>query len=166
MAQQMAQRLAQISPVSAEDRPALLEGSRNMVRRMRARLGAWGENGVLDRAPKFPSLNLPATMKPHLSAMGRYQVCNWATMRQQGAEYEDESRRAGAIATTGITMAVFYLRKPFADKGGKIAEIEDYLTNEAMDREFQRVMKSPDLLTHIEEQCQPFVTEMFSPETK
>ncbi len=134
-----------------------------IVRHVRARLDTWGERGVLDRAPAFPKIELPAAGNRHLNAMGRYQACNWVLVNQQGESYDRQTRRNGAVASMAVTLAVVYLRQPFLKQGARSEQIEAFLTGAAMDRTFKQVMASKELTSYVEQQCQPLITEMFAP---
>jgi hypothetical protein len=160
--EQLVSRLEAIGPSPVEDRAALKAGMQSVVRQVRARLEAWGERGVLDRAPAFPKIGLPAATEPHLNAMGRYQACNWVLMNQQGERYDRETRRNGAVASTAVTLAVIYLRQPFLKHGGGSEQIEAFLTGAAMDRAFKQVMANEEWVLYVEQQCQPLITEMFA----
>ncbi|MCW5966823.1 MAG: hypothetical protein KIT83_22475, partial [Bryobacterales bacterium] len=105
---------------------------------------------------------LPDAADRHLDAMARYQVCNWATVNQQNEVNDQRTRVAGAMATAGVTLAIVFLRQPFTSQGGKPERIEAFLTGTPMDVVFQQVVKDADLMTHIEQRCQPLITEMFT----
>lgn len=159
---QLVARLEAIGPSPVKDLAALKAGMQLVVRQVRARLESWGEKGILDRAPAFPTIELPTAKQRHLNAMGRYQACNWVLMNQQGESYDRETRRNGAVASTAVTMAVIYLRQPFLKQGGKAEQIEAFLTGAAMDRPFNQVMGTPELVSYMEQQCQPLITELFT----
>jgi hypothetical protein len=160
--EQLVARMEAIGPRPIKDRAALQVGMQMIVRQVRATLERWEERGVLDRAPAFPKLKLPEAKRSHLTAMGRYQVCNWVLMNQQDEAYDLETRRNGAVASTAMTLAVIYLRQPFLKQGGASEQIEAFLTGTAMDRAFKQTMGSKQWVSYVEQQCQPLITEMFT----
>lgn len=161
IAEQTIARLEAISPTPVKDRTTYHQSVRKLVHSLRAQLESWGEDSVLDRSPLFPRLNFPTANQKHLNAMARYQACNWVLIHQQGKTYDLKTRRNGALATAAVSLTVVFLRKPFTAQGGKNQEIESFLTGPPMDHIFKQVMKNTDLLSHVEEQCQPVVSALF-----
>ena len=68
----------------------------------------WGVDGVLERAPELPGLEIAAAEDPFLDAMARYQVCNLllALQLEDPAYREDMNIRItsvfGLSAVTGV----------------------------------------------------------------
>lgn len=162
IAEQAIARLEAINPTPEKNREIYHRSIRKLLHALRMQLESWGEETVLERSPLFPKLNFPTANQKHLNAMARYQACNWVLIHQQGKTYDLKTRRNGALATAAVSLTVVFLRKPFIARGGKNQEIETFLTGPPMDHLFKQVMKNTDLLSHVEEQCQPVVNALFA----
>ena len=144
LAQQLVERFESIGPGEPVDRAALAAGVRKQVLQLREAVEEWGESGVLARAPKFPRLELPSSGQRHLDAMARYQICNLVLMKQFADSPDPDTRRIGALGMTAVTTAVLFLRPPFLASGGRMEQVEPFLTSPAMEREALRTSSSSD----------------------
>src|SRR5688500_16213384 len=109
VAQQLAERLAEISPGPASDAGALLERARKDVRRQRARVESWGPKGALERAPDLAKLEMPKSDDKRLDAMARYQLCNavlYIKHVNRARETDAAARLTAARGLAGVTLAV------------------------------------------------------------
>lgn len=161
LASQVADKMQAID--STADRERLMTGGRRLITLIRRRLDSWGEKEVLARAPQFPKLAMPASTQPHLDAINRYQVCNLLLDVQQAAQNDIGMRRTGVIGSAAITTAAVYLRKPFLEAGGKLPDVEKFLTGSAMQSVFEAIQNDRSLADHVAEQCTPVVTSLLQP---
>jgi hypothetical protein len=99
-------------------------------------------------------LTLPGANDRHLDAMARYQLCNLVLFRQ----FES----VGAFGLTAVTLAVVYLMQPFVAGGGSPDRVEAFLTGATMEKVNSAIQEKPELLTHVERQCEPVVGELLS----
>jgi len=160
MAAQLAGRLTSIS--KPRDAAGLEQGTRKIVQAVRGQLEAWTARGALDKAPTFPMLKLPSADDRHLDAMARFQLCNLVLFRQFESADDAQDRRVGALGLTAVTLAVVYLMQPFVAGGGSPGQVEAFLTGAPMGRVSDEVQQKPDLLAHVEGQCEPLVGELLS----
>lgn len=160
MAGQLADRLTSIS--KPRDPAGLAEATRKIVQAVRGQLESWTAQGALDKAPAFPMLKMPSANNRHLDAMARYQLCNLVLFRQFESAADAQDRRVGAFGLTAVTMAVVYLMPPFVAAGGNPDRVEAFLTGAPMERVNTDIQQKPDLLAHVERQCEPIVGELLS----
>jgi hypothetical protein len=162
LATQLAERVTTVvgggKPAREPDR--LARFATDVVQAMRARVDAWSTRGVLERAPVFAKLGLPAAREPHLDAMARYQLCNMPLMLQFEAVGDERSRMTGALGLTAMTVAIVHLRQPYLAGGGSPEDIPAFLTSAAMERVAQSVQTTPELRAHVERQCEPVVADL------
>jgi len=161
LASQVANKMQDIDP--AADRERMLAGGRRLIALIRSRLDAWGEKEVLARAPQFPKLAMPASTQPHLDAINRYQLCNLLLETQQADLNDIGLRRTGVVGSAAITTAAIYLRKPFLEAGGKLPDVEAFVTGPAMEAVFEALQTNPELADHAADQCTPVVTALLQP---
>jgi len=157
LARQFAGRMEAIEPSRKKDPAALLLKGREMVTRFSGQIAAWGEKGVLARAPKLAMLKLPTAKQPHLDAMARYQVCSFILMLQYEGMEQTDKRVVGAIGLSGVTMLVLSLRDPFIAAGGKTPQIEAFLTSAPMEAVTDRLQRDVKLLEAVQTECGPVV---------
>lgn len=160
LSQQLYDRLAAIEEAPDDDPAEALGRVRDGVLRLRAAVDDWGDEGVFARAPSFGRLDVPRSGQRHLDAMARYQLCNAMLIRQLLEEEDAERQRVAMIGVTGLTVAIMFLRDPFITQGGSHAQIESFLTSEAMEREFTRIQQSRALRDHVDEACAPTVATL------
>ena len=165
MAQQLGERMTQMG-IGGRDEDHVLAIARQTVTRMRMHLDAWKLSGVLERAPRFPELELPEATNQYVDAMTRYSLCNIVLFRMFVDPTTREDPRAMAISTyglTGVTMAIVRLREPYVREGGTDAMIEAALTSPELEVLAQRIQEEEDLLRHVARQCDPLVRALLGP---
>jgi hypothetical protein len=157
---QLVERLTAIT--QPRDARVLAQGAQKMVLAVQGTLDTWTAAGTLKRAPSFPQLTVPGAGERHLDAMARYQLCNVVLMRQFESGADEDTRQAGALGLTAITLALLHLRQPYVAGGGSDAGMEAALTSAPMARLFEQMQSAPALLTHVETRCEPVVQELLS----
>lgn len=165
MAQQLGERMTQAG-LGGSDEGRVIDRAREAVAGMRQHLEAWELRGVLENAPRFPELELPAGTNRYLDAMTRYSLCNLVLFRVFADPAFREDRRAMTISTyglTGMTMAIVRLREPYVREGGNDAGIEAALTGPELESLAEKIQKDEDLLRHVEQQCSPVVVSLLAP---
>jgi hypothetical protein len=163
--QQLADRL---STLPMGDQPPLspatrLERAREAVATFRTTLDEWGLEGTLSRAPTLADLGLPTSSDRLLDAMGRYQFCSLVLALQAAPSGQAENFNLQFTAVMGLTagtMAVLYLRAPFAAAGGTDQELEAYMTSAGMEAVAARVQEDEALLDRARAGCTPIVVEL------
>lgn len=158
MASQLAERLTTIS--KPKDAAGLAQATRRIVEAVGGQLESWTARGALDKAPTFPMLTLPGANDRHLDAMARYQLCNLVLFRQFESAADAQDRRVGAFGLTAVTLAVVYLMQPFVAGGGNPDRVAAFLTGAPMEKVNSAIQERPELLTHVERQCEPVVGEL------
>ena len=164
MVRQLGERMTQMG-IGESDEVRVL-AARETVAGMRQILDGWELRGVLERAPRFPELELPGGTNQYVDAMTRYSLCNIVLFRMFADPATREDFRATAVSTyglTGVTMAIIRLREPYVREGGTDAMIEAALTGPALEVLAERIQKDEDLLRHVSRQCDPVVRTLLGP---
>ena len=165
LAQQLGERMTQVG-LAGSDEGLVIASAREAVGGMRQHLDAWELRGVLEKAPRFPELELPATTNRYLDAMTRYSLCNLVLFRVFADPAMREDRKAMSTSTfglTGMTMAIVRLREPHVREGGTDATMEAALTRPELESLAEKIQKDEDLLRHVEQQCSPVVLSLLGP---
>jgi hypothetical protein len=163
-AQQLADRLLALGDTSS-DAEQVLGGAREMLRRMRDAVDAWGAEGARRRAPEFAGLSLPGAARPSLFAMGAWSVCNLDLYLAY-----DEATRTGdagaalapALGLTAVTLVILRLREPFLGEGGAQPEIEAHLTSPEFEALLASIQSTPPLRAAVREGCAPALGELLA----
>lgn len=165
LAQQLGERMTQAG-LTGSGEGRVIDSAREAVAGMRQHLDAWELGGVLENAPRFPELELPASTNQYVDAMTRYSLCNLVLFRVFADPAFREDRRAMSISTyglTGMTMAIVRLRDPYLQEGGTDATMEAALTRPELGSLMEEIQKDEDLLLHVERQCRPVVLTLLGP---
>lgn len=140
----------------------LRENARLTVDALSARFAGWGEKAVREHAPALRSLGLPEAKQPHLDAMARYFTCAGVYevlhLRDAFAKAEQDERVLAAMAPTGFSMAMLYLRTPYLDSGGTDAQMEAAMTSPQMEPILATLQEDVKLLEAAYRECSPVVT--------
>jgi hypothetical protein len=156
---QLAERMRLLGEAEP-DEARLLEAARRVVGSMVEVLHAWGVDGVLERAPDPPGLEIAAAGDALLDAMARYQICNLllALQLEDPAYREDMNARITSVfGLSAVTLAVVRLREPFHAGGGDDAAIEAHLAGPALEPLFAAIQQEPQTRARAEEGCEPVV---------
>ena len=158
MVQQFAQRLVEAG-FEWESQKQMRSGTEQVVQDMRQYLEEKGETELLADAPQFQSIALPKANQVHLDAMARYNTCILLLYIQHSEREQQDSdaRMTAAVGLSALSMTVIYLRQPYINIGGKMIDIENHLTSDAMEQVIQNMQKDPDVRANAEAQCAPFV---------
>jgi hypothetical protein len=160
LANQLAGRLTQVGAVAPADPLSPSERANKTVKDLGVYLGSLTDQGAFERAPVFTQIKVPVSGQLHLDAMARYQVCTLELFRRFETGTNPGSRRATALGLTAVTMAVIRLREPFIRAGGNDERIEGFLTGGPMNSLFEQLQAKPDLLAHVERQCEPVLRDL------
>jgi hypothetical protein len=163
-AQQLADRLLALGD-DGSDPQQVLGGAREMLRRMRDTVDAWGGEGALRRAPTFDGVSLPGASRPTLFAMGGWSVCNLDLYLAY-----DEATRTGdagaalapALGLSAVTLVILRLREPFLAEGGGQREIEAHLTSPEFDSLLAAIQSTAPLRAAVRKGCAPALGELLA----
>lgn len=161
-AQQLAERMKLLGGGEPRDPEGLLEGSRRIIRSMRGVVESWDEAGVLERAPRFPELEVPTSGNRILDAMAAYQICNmilYLQLHHPDFEVDDNGRLTSILGLSSLTMALISLRQPLLDSGRSMEDIEPFLAGPELEVINEGIQGDADVRSHVEAQCQPVVRE-------
>ena len=143
------------------DRDAVIVSARAQVQKLHTGLRAWGEKGIVARAPEFSQLALPSSGHRLLDAMSRYQVCTILLTTQLAGERDVPAKRAAAVALIGVTMAMVSLVPTLTTNGLTEGEIRAFMVGDRMSRATEGVLKGDvDVRAHVEAKCRPAVTSL------
>lgn len=157
LAQQLAERT---TGVGLSDEGRALAEARETVSALRQELDAWKLDGVLEKAPRFSELEIPASGDPHLDAMRRYTLCNLVLLRTYltpASREVPEAITTAVFGLTGLTMVIVRLREPYVQAGGTDAALEAALTAPELEPLVEAIQAEARLLEHVERQCRPVV---------
>lgn len=163
-ARQLAERVGEIGVGRTDE--TRLAASRQLVARVRERLESWGEKGVVERAPGLAELDVPASGRPALDAMARYQVCNMLLMIQlQDPRFADDedAKMTSVTGLTAFTLAVVYLRRPAHEAGDDDPGIEAFLTSAEMETVLERIQSEPEARGRAEGECDAPLSALLEP---
>jgi len=162
LVEQLNERMVAIGPGTPKDPAGLAQAMGKVVTAVAQRVDTWAERGVVDRAPTFPRLTVPAAGNRHLDAMNRYQICNMVLFPQFESGSDLQARRTAAFGLTAVTIAVVRLREPYVAAGGNDQLIEAFLTGPPMAKVLDAVLATPDLLAHVESRCEPVIGDLLA----
>jgi hypothetical protein len=157
MATQLAGRMRELVPGEPDD-ARLLAGARQVVAAMAKELDRWGVEGVVERAPSFAGVPLPAADNRYLDAMARYQLCNAVLFVQsEDPAFRDDrnTRTTSVFGLSAVTMAIVRLREPFVAADGDPGAIEAHLTSPAFESVVAALQTEPKIRSAVEAGCQP-----------
>ncbi len=162
--EQLAARLAQ-AELGPDDAAGRRRGAQAVVDGLRTTLEGWGTAGVLERAPTFPGLGVPAADERHLDAMVRYQICTVVLvlqLRDPEMAADLNLRLTGVLGLTAMTLAEVYLRRPFVAAGGDPDAIEATLTDPGLQPVLDRLQSDAEARRVTEARCQPVVVDLLT----
>ena len=161
MAGQLFERVKAVAPDSPAPEARLRETSRLTVDAMAARFSAWGEKPLRDHAPTLKMLKLPSAKQPQLDAIARYFACasvyEVLHARNGFARAERDARILAAMAPSGLSLAMFYLRTHYLQAGGTDAKMEAFMTGPQMEPMVAAIQDDAKLLDAALEECRPVV---------
>jgi hypothetical protein len=166
VAEQMAGKLYERVKAVAPDGPVpedrLRATSRQTVDALAARFAAWGEKPLLDHAPTLKMLALPSAKQPQLDAITRYFACGAVYevlhARNGFAKADREARILAAMAPSGLSMAMLYLRMPYQKAGGTDAQMEAFMTSPQMEPVLAALQDDAKVLEAAFQECRPLAT--------
>ena len=153
------ERVKAVAPEGPVPEEQLRETSRRTVDALVARLAAWGEKPLLERAPALRTLRIPPAKQPQLDAMVRYFACAGVYevlhARNGFAKAERDARILAAMAPSGFSLASLYLRTPYLQRGGTDAKMEAFMTGPQMERVLAALQDDAKLLDAAFQECRP-----------
>ncbi len=160
LVQQLAERLSEAG-FEGDSEPQRVQGATRAIGDMRNYLEQIGETGILEKAPKFDLVSLPVARQKYLDAMASFNMCNLVLLLQhmERADRDQNSRITAAVGLSAVTLAIIYLRQPFAAGGGKPQDIEAFLTSDEMEPASRLIQTQEAVRQHVEERCSPFIVQ-------
>ncbi len=154
-------RLAEVGvgiPGSLEEQA---DQARALVRDIATRIDDWGIDGVIERAPDIPEIELPDFGNPLVETMASYGLCSLMLEPEQ-AESRDE-RVTSVLSEYFIMLVTAYLRDWLVDTGGDDAELESLLGSDEMNRLSREIRLDEEKLGYIRRECGPMLIALFAP---
>lgn len=156
------ERVKAVAPDGPVPDERLRVTSRQTVDALAARLAAWGEKPLLDRAPALKMLTLPSAKQPQLDAITRYFACGAVYevlhARNGFAKADRDARILAAMAPSGLSLAMFYLRTPYLQAGGTDAAMEAFMTGPRMEPVLAALQDDAKVLDAAFQECRPLAT--------
>ncbi len=140
-----------------------LQAARTVVDGVGATLESLGLEAVIERAPVYPGLELPATGTAALDALVAYQLCSVPFDHEARDDSPREGRedlRTWALLLSASTYLVSgYLRQGYLEAGVTDEQAEALLRSDAVASLRARIEASPELLQSVKQRCgPPFLT--------
>ncbi len=145
--------------------PGTLEEQANqslaLIRDITGRIDDWGIDGVIERAPTIPEVELPEFSNPLISTMASYGLCG-LMLEPESATARDE-RVASVLGEYFVMLVSAYLRDWLVDTGGDDAELQAELGSEEMNRISREVRLDEEKLGAVRRECGPMFLALFAP---
>jgi hypothetical protein len=119
------------------------------------RLERDGVDALIENAPVFTDIALPATDNRHARAMAAYGICSVTLHPELAKDSEERFFVAFGIVTVVIVSA--FLRDGHLAIGGTDETLKKYLTSKALEKVGFEVQKDQELRDKISMQCGPIL---------